>query len=474
MKNQKDTKKVGIIGGGWYGCHIALSLSKQGYTIILFEKNPTIFSEISGKFGVRLHVGPHYPRSPATRKSCREGFKEFCEKYPQLLNHHEFSIYGLGKLDEDNQPPKVTQEQFREVCSEFNCSSEVVCDEKSRFRNLFFAFNMNEPSIIVGEKLRKTFEKLLTESYVKILYNSEIKEIIKLNDKISIKNNHEELHEFDHVINATSYQTFLPKEPPPFKIEVVYQPCLALVYEDTIKPLPEKRFSFIVMDGSFPCVMPYDDGIENDCRKYILTHGKWTILGSYKTVKEGYTHLSRINDDFIQDYVKPPCESSIDKFWPEFQKRFRYLYWIGAILAKIKTDKEFRSAITFQNELSGLIYFIPGKVSNIFDVEREALALITKQKIVNKGNYLYVKGGVLDDSIHEIEEKPKSLRNTCELQPYLTHFKKNENIVTSEKRISILLKHFAVCQKSDNKDISSKKNEFNNSNYQNYWIKSRL
>ena len=40
--------KIGIIGGGWVGCHLANKL-KENHEITIFEKNKTIFSETSIK-----------------------------------------------------------------------------------------------------------------------------------------------------------------------------------------------------------------------------------------------------------------------------------------------------------------------------------------------------------------------------------------------------------------------------------------
>ncbi len=61
---------IAIIGAGWYGAHLACELAKQRHTVTLIEKNIAILSETSGTFGVRLHRGPHYPRSSETRKGC--------------------------------------------------------------------------------------------------------------------------------------------------------------------------------------------------------------------------------------------------------------------------------------------------------------------------------------------------------------------------------------------------------------------
>ncbi len=278
--------------------------------------------------------------------------------------------------------------------------------------------NLKEPSIAVGQRLRDFFNKRLKEAGVKVIYNCEVKKLERQDGKIAINVNGQ-LELFDYVVNATGFQALLPKEPSlPFNIDVVYQPCLALIYRD--KQSTARPFSFIVMDGWFPCVMPYGDPIMANgkpYRNYILTHGKWTIMGSFKTANEAQELLRRLDDDFVKDNVKSSCEREIKRFWPEFGERFEYIGWQGDVLAKISTNTEFRSAVTFAND--NIIYIVPGKVSNVFDVEREVLSIINKQNIINDGCYQYVRGGVLHEAMFEIAEKIEDKeRNTCMLQSY--------------------------------------------------------
>ena len=96
---------IGIIGGGWYGCHVAVALSKKGHKVTLFEKSSDVFQGVSGDFGQRLHKGPHYPRSFETRESCRRSHNEFLERYPELVVKHEYSTYALGITDSIGNPP---------------------------------------------------------------------------------------------------------------------------------------------------------------------------------------------------------------------------------------------------------------------------------------------------------------------------------------------------------------------------------
>lgn len=255
--------------------------------------------------------------------------------------------------------------------------------------------------------------------------------ILTEKNEILIFNQHNKKYTFKHLINTTGYQSLLPIERLPLDMEVTYQPCLALVYVDTQKPKTKKPFSFIVMDGAFPCVMPYLDGeddVSSDVpRKYILTHGTWTIIGSYKSVDEARYYLQQVNEKLVQERIKPNCEAEIDRFWPTFTSRFRYLKWVGNVLVKIKTSKEFRSAITFQSEKTRMIYVIPGKISNVFDAQDEIQALInpkSSKDILNIQSYRCVSGGSLHQASLEIKEKPQKTTDTTNLQPYADYFSK--------------------------------------------------
>jgi len=408
--------KIGIIGGGWYGCHIALALSKLGHEVTIFEKNDDIFKGVSGNFGIRLHKGPHYPRSEATRESCRESFKQFCETYSDLVVQHEYSIYALGREDALGHTSKVDVGTFRRVCHESEECQELDLNA-SGYQGLDFAVKIDEPSIVVGARLRNDFRKKLAEAKIQVYCNLSIHELLNQGAQTIAITNDGALHSFDKIINTTGYQSVIPsaiKQNFPIDMEVIYQPCLALCYEDTT-PLA-KPISFIVMDGWFPCLMPYVDKrpFEN---KYILTHGNYTIMGSYDDQQKAYAVLNELTDDFVISKIKLNVEREMCRFWPSFSERFHYSGWKGTVLVKLKTQREFRSAVTF--EYNNVIYAIPGKVSNIFNAEHEAIALINNQQCVVEKGIRFMRDGILDKARAEIEEKPiPGQPNTCMLNTY--------------------------------------------------------
>lgn len=408
--------KIGIVGGGWYGCHLALSLAKLGYEVVLFERNSDIFTGVSGKFGIRLHKGPHYPRSKSTRQHCRESFHAFRSTYPELVVDHEYSVYALGTMDADGNPPKVDVATFDSVCRESEECRELKLDTIG-YQNLHMAMTIEEPSVVLGDRLRNAFWTKLAQANVTVICNYPVEKLSQLDEKTVLTGHDGTEHYFDKIINSTGYQSLIPdtlKDDFPLEMEVIYQPCLALIYKD-LRP-GEKPFSFIVMDGWFPCLMPCIDSVDYD-NTYILTHGSYTIMASCATATEASAILDAVTDTFIEDKVKPSSASEMARFWPEFSERFEYQGWKGAVLAKLVTKCEFRSAVTFEHK--NVINIIPGKVSNIFDAQKEVTALLERKNCLSHKGTTYVAGGVLDGCRGEIAEKPSMDEpSTCRLNTW--------------------------------------------------------
>ena len=93
---KKPPPSVAVVGGGWYGCHIAHELKSKGFKVVLLEKSDSLFGGASGKNQFRLHAGFHYPRSSITRKQITSGLREFKEKLPHLVHPLDLCIYAIS------------------------------------------------------------------------------------------------------------------------------------------------------------------------------------------------------------------------------------------------------------------------------------------------------------------------------------------------------------------------------------------
>ncbi|KAK5994500.1 putative FAD-dependent monooxygenase kojA [Cladobotryum mycophilum] len=429
---------IAIVGAGWNGCHLACELSKEGHQVMLLDREHQIFNGTSGCFGIRLHRGPHYPRSKATRVNCQKGFERFRNRYANLVVEHEFSIYANGNVDSQNFPSKVSDETFKQVCMEYPGCREVDMATYG-LAEAGCAYDLDEPSIAIGARARAHFEQELAEAGVGVVLGANVLSIRRLsaisghgrpNTAIIFRRNRSAVATmFAHVvINCTGFQHFVPKDVfnPSSLVyfEYAYQACLALRYKDNAPSASNKPVSYICMDGWFPCLMPAVAGKNGDAtshRDYILTHGAFTILGSFNTVDKAKHILGTLTDEIVAKYVRQPAESEMCRFWPKFSSRFSYEGWYGTVLAKPKCPSEFRSSFAFENQ--GIIHVFPGKVSNVFDVSDEVMSLLQTRNtasaplVLEAAGSRVVANGVFDTARTELRKKAtEEDRNTCSLQ----------------------------------------------------------
>lgn len=88
--------EIRVLGGGWYGCHIAQRLSLMGHNVQLWESGKDLFMGASGSNPARLHLGFHYPRSKLTRAACQEHQAEFLKFYGHLTRAVPINIYAVA------------------------------------------------------------------------------------------------------------------------------------------------------------------------------------------------------------------------------------------------------------------------------------------------------------------------------------------------------------------------------------------
>ena len=216
--------RIAIIGAGchWNGCHLAIELAKAGHDITVFEKLPAIFSGCSGTFVIRLHRGPHYPRSKSTREGCHAAFERFCETYPEIIQHHQDSIYAHGERDAEGCPPKISANTFKDVCFETTECQKVDVEAKA-IEGVTAAYDLNEPSVAIGTELRSFFEHKLAAEGVKVLLDVEVQEIrrrpcepftvfYRKNSPGNRCIRQTGFLDADYVVNATGYQSLTPNQ----------------------------------------------------------------------------------------------------------------------------------------------------------------------------------------------------------------------------------------------------------------------
>lgn len=409
--------KIAIIGAGWNGIHTALKLAQKGHLITIYESNVEILRGLSGTFGVRIHIGPHYPQSEATRKACQSDYLRFVKEYQDIIVEHDKSYYALGVSDVLGNPSRVDDDTFDGVCKEFHFDETINLDKQSEFsrNNLSSLHSVHEPSALVGQPLRDKLLERLQKTNIKIKYSSKVTKVARKNNEFTIViNEAEDVKEtFDYVVNSTGFQSLIPKEPLPFNMNVVSQICAVTLVEDQ-QPRSNKPFSFTVMDGRYPCIMPYLDGKAN---QYIIYHSLYTILATFSSYQESWNYLKEnIDDDYLYENVIAPSLEDISRFIPDAKSRFKVISTKMGILQKVDTNREYRGPIVFQSP-DGMIYSVSAKITNVCSAADDVLFLtdpMRQNEILSLASgYRYVPGGTLDNAKEEISEEKTDHNRTC-------------------------------------------------------------
>src|SRR3954454_6914243 len=99
-----------IIGGGFFGCMIALRLRKSCARVVILEEKDRLLSRASYNNQARVHNGYHYPRSSLTAFRSRWNFQRFVEEFGDCIDSSFQKYYAVARTFS-----KVSARQFRHV-----------------------------------------------------------------------------------------------------------------------------------------------------------------------------------------------------------------------------------------------------------------------------------------------------------------------------------------------------------------------
>lgn len=273
--------KIRIVGGGWYGCHLALSFLRDGHEVQLHEIADQLFSGASGGNPARLHLGPHYPRSKLTRAFCQEHHARFMRVYGHLTRSVPVNIYAIADADSLIDFGTYVQVLRGEI--------EFVTIEKPEE----FGLQSVEGAILTGERhividdARRYFAKELAPV---IRFGLESQD-----DSI----------QWDWTIDCT----FCANDGAGVHR---YEPCVTALMEG-----PTNR-AVTIMDGPFPSIYPWNESLMLSS----LTSARYTPLGRFATHAEASAVLKKISKQEV-DQQCANMVGQIASFWPESRELYR-------------------------------------------------------------------------------------------------------------------------------------------------------
>lgn len=100
-----------VIGGGLFGCVLALHWAKAGRRVALVEQGSRLLNAASTNNQARVHVGYHYPRSQLTALRSRVNSERFEHDYGPCIDRSSDSVYAIAR-----HFSQVTASQFQAAC----------------------------------------------------------------------------------------------------------------------------------------------------------------------------------------------------------------------------------------------------------------------------------------------------------------------------------------------------------------------
>jgi hypothetical protein len=119
-----------VVGGGFYGCKLALALKAQGQNVVVVEREQHLMTRSSYVNQARVHNGYHYPRSLLTALRSRMNFPMFIREYPECVVDDFDKYYPIARTFS-----KVTGAQFKTFCDRIGSPADKAPKEIERLFN---------------------------------------------------------------------------------------------------------------------------------------------------------------------------------------------------------------------------------------------------------------------------------------------------------------------------------------------------
>ncbi|MBE2268115.1 MAG: FAD-binding oxidoreductase [Anaerolinea sp.] len=361
MGGQLTSWDTVIIGGGFYGCALAVFLRQNGYKAVILEASEDLMQRASYVNQARIHNGYHYPRSFITAWRSLVNFPRFTLEFRECVDNSFEKIYAIAR-----RGSKVNAYQFKEFCRNIGAPIHPAPPPVKRLFNTAlieevftvreFAFN--------AAVLRDLMRDKLTRLDVPMRFQTEVHHIEQADgDTLNVTLSTGESIRTQAVFNCTYAQ-----------INTVLQnsglPMLPMKHEITelalIEPPPELReLGITVMDGAFFSTMPFPAaGLHSLSHVRYTPHESWAdLVNGYRNP---YAYLAELD---IQTHATYMIHDS-QRYLPALSKAryVRSLYEVKTVLLKNETDDGRPILCREHYGLKNLYLVMGGKIDNIYDV----------------------------------------------------------------------------------------------------------
>ncbi|WP_123042242.1 FAD-dependent oxidoreductase [Cohnella candidum] len=360
MRTSPERYEAVVIGGGFYGCSIAIKLRETFDKVLLVEKEPDLLSRASLVNQARVHNGYHYPRNLVTAIRSYVNFPRFIEEFKPCIVDDFTKLYGIARMGS-----KVNAYQFHQMFKGIGAPIERARERYRKFFNpelmeeLFEVKEFAFDAVVLKNMMRSKMER----AGVTYRTNTEVWKVEKgPHGDVRVLLNDGETLNANCVYNCTYSQinklmgnSELPLLP--FKHEIT---------EMALIEMPEelKNIGITVMDGPFFSTMPYPS--EN---LHSLSHVRYTphlSWSDYEQLIDGHQYLKTLNPESRYLYMI----RDVQRYLPAISQAAykKSIYEVKTVLLQNENDDGRPILYREYPEFQSFVNIMGGKIDNIYDV----------------------------------------------------------------------------------------------------------
>lgn len=332
--------RVAVIGGGWYGCHLAIRLIRAGIDVELFEQSDALLGAAAKNNQLRLHTGFHYLRSSKTRLESLKGYYRFLSDYPTFSRPIDRNFYAVPENE-----TLIDADTVRVVLS---ASQIPFCDVSEDRRSLGEALEasfLSEERLILVDNARKFFTHELGG---KVHYGEHVDSPQRLTA------------DFDWVIDSTY-------------LSIASQP--GVIHEATLLGEFDSHYdlpfgALTLIDGPLWSIYPTET-----LDRYSLSHVAFSPLLQADNRADIDSFLDSPNLKNHAEKALAEMRTHVLRYAPYLKDQLDTLR-IRFITRKVKTQKTSASREVLVSSYGRVISVRQGKIDAIFEAERAVFEVL--------------------------------------------------------------------------------------------------
>lgn len=364
-----------IIGGGFYGCCLALFLRSVTSRILLVEAGDAFLMRASRVNQARIHTGFHYPRSFVTAARSAALSDRFARDFPDAVVDDFQMLYAIARTRSKVSAGRFFR-MFRELKAPIRPAreTEAALFDSRMIEGVFacreHAFDYSVLQRQLTERIFASGIEVRMRTCVMAARDEADGAVLHLSDGTRVRSR--------QVFNVTYAQINQV-------LRLADLPLAPVRHEFTEIALVEppqdlNGYGVTVMDGAFFSAMPYPAA-----GLYSLTHVRYTPHASWLDTEQRRSAYE-IGELMPQESHARHMLLDAQRYLPCLgeARHVRSLYDVKTVL--LKNDRDDGRPILFQRKPSGshMTSVMGGKIDNIYD-----LFVLLKRE-----------GGVLDQAHH--------------------------------------------------------------------------